>query len=178
LRAPKHEVDERLLVEAAKRDPARFAELYEHNVYKVYAYVSRRVALRHEAEDITSDVFHHAFEHLKTYEWRGTPFIAWLIRIAAHRIVDRWRSASRELGNPAADDAQNFGMEEIVERAALFQLVKRLPHDQRRVLVARFIEEKSIREIAQELGRSEGAIKQLQFRALEKLRASMEGANG
>jgi RNA polymerase sigma-70 factor (ECF subfamily) len=68
-------------------------------------------------------------------------------------------------------------MPDIERRAALFQLVDRLPDDQRRVIVARFVEQKSIRDIAQELKRTEGAIKQLQFRALEKLRATMEGAN-
>lgn len=165
-------------MEAAKRDPARFGELYQQNVYQVYAYVSRRVATREEAEDITSDVFHHALENLKTFEWRGAPFAAWLIRIAAHRIIDRWRSTSRETGNPITEDPKDEHMEEIEERAALFQLVRRLPEDQRRVVVSRFVEEKSIREIAQELGRSEGAVKQLQFRALEKLRASVEGSNG
>jgi RNA polymerase sigma-70 factor (ECF subfamily) len=59
---------------------------------------------------------------------------------------------------------------EIERRAMLFQLVDRLPDDQRLVVVRRFVEQKSIREIAQELGRSEGAVKQLQFRALETLR--------
>jgi RNA polymerase sigma-70 factor (ECF subfamily) len=68
-------------------------------------------------------------------------------------------------------------MGNVEQRAALFQMVDRLPDDQRRVIVARFVEQKSIREIAQDLKRTEGAIKQLQFRALEKLRASMEGAN-
>ena len=174
----KNDADERLLVEAARRDPARFAELYQRNVYQVYAYVSRRVGTREEAEDITADVFHHALENLKTYEWRGTPFAAWLIRIAAHRIIDRWRSTSRETASPITDDPQDCRMEEVEQRAALFQLVNRLPEDQRRVVVLRFVEEKSIREIAQELGRSEGAVKQLQFRALEKLRASVEGSHG
>lgn len=177
----KNDADERLLVEAAKRDPARFAELYQRNVYQVYAYVSRRVDTREEAEDITSDVFHHALANLKAFEWRGAPFAAWLIRIAAHRIVDRWRSTARETGNPVVkdpEDPKDEPMAEIEQRAALFQLVKHLPEDQRRVLILRFVEEKSIREIAQELRRSEGAVKQLQFRALEKLRASVEVANG
>jgi RNA polymerase sigma-70 factor (ECF subfamily) len=180
LKALKSDADERLLIEAAKRDPARFGELYQRNVYQVYAYVSRRVGTREEAEDITSDVFHHALKNLKTFEWRGAPFAAWLIRIAAHRIVDRWRSTSRETGNPIADDAaiEDARMENIEQRAALFQLVKRLPEDQRKVVVWRFVEEKSVREIAQELRRSEGAVKQLQFRALEKLRAGVEGSNG
>jgi RNA polymerase sigma-70 factor (ECF subfamily) len=59
---------------------------------------------------------------------------------------------------------------EVERRAMLFQLVDRLPDDQRLVVVRRFVDQKSIREIAQELGRSEGAVKQLQFRALESLR--------
>jgi len=178
LKALTNDADERLLIEAAKRDPARFGELYQRYVYQVYAYVSRRVGTREEAEDITSDVFHHALENLRKFEWRGAPFAAWLIRIAAHRMIDRWRKTSRETGNPISDDPKDIRMEQIEQRSALFQLVKRLPEDQRRVLVLRFVEEKSIREIAQELRRSEGAVKQLQFRALEKLRASVEGANG
>jgi RNA polymerase sigma-70 factor (ECF subfamily) len=178
LKALKSDADERLLIEAAKRDPARFGELYQRCVYQVYAYVSRRVGTREEAEDITADVFHHALENLKTFEWRGAPFAAWLIRIASHRIIDRWRSTARESGNPVTEDPQDVRMDEIEQRAALSELVKRLPEDQRRVVVLRFVEEKSIREIAQELGRSEGAVKQLQFRALEKLRASVEAGNG
>ena len=178
MKALKNDEDERLLIEAAKRDPARFGELYQRYVYQVYVYVSRRVGTREEAEDVTSDVFHHALENLKSFEWRGVPFAAWLIRIAAHRIIDRWRKTARESGNPITEDPQDPRMEEIEQRAALFQLVKRLPDDQRNVVVLRFVEEKSIRQIAQELGRSEGAVKQLQFRALEKLRASVEGSNG
>jgi RNA polymerase sigma-70 factor (ECF subfamily) len=178
LKVLKKEADERLLVEAAKRDPARFAELYQGNVYQVYAYISRRVGSREEAEDITSDVFHHALANLKSFEWRGAPFAAWLIRIATNRITDRWRKTANEGGNPITDEPKDTRMENIEQRAALFQLVKRLPEDQRRVVVLRFVEEKSIREIAQELRRSEGAVKQLQFRALEKLRASAEGPNG
>lgn len=178
MKALKNDADERLLVESARRDPACFGELYRRYVYQVYAYVSRRVGAREEAEDITSDVFRHALENIKTFEWRGAPFAAWLIRIAAHRIIDRWRSTAREIGKPIADDPKDVRMADIEQRAALFQLVKRLPEDQRRVVMLRFVEDKSIREIAQALGRSEGAVKQLQFRALEKLRASLEGANG
>ena len=172
------ELDEPLLVEAAKRDPARFAELYTRNFHAVYAYVARRVASREEAEDVTSEVFHQALANLKRFEWRGAPFAAWLIRIAANAIADRWRLRARETGDPPDKELSDPSMEGVERRAALFQLVDSLPEDQRRVVVLRFVEEKSIREIAQELQRTEGAIKQLQFRALEKLRASMEGANG
>ena len=178
MKALNKEADERLLVEAAQRSPAHFAELYQRNVYQVYAYVAVRVYSREEAEDITSEVFHHALANIKHFEWRGAPFAAWLIRIAANAVTDRWRLKAREVGNPAVEAAQDLRMEGIEQRAALFQLVGRLPEDQRRVIVARFVEQKSIREIANELHRSEGAVKQLQFRALERLRADMEAANG
>ena len=169
--------DERLRIEAAKRDPARFAELYSRNFHVVYAYVARRTASREEAEDITSEVFHQALANLKRFEWRGAPFAAWLIRIASNAIADRWRLQAREAADPPHQVLSDPRMEGVERQAELFQLVDRLPQDQRRVIVMRFAEQKTIREIAQELKRTEGAIKQLQFRALEKLRADMEGAN-
>ena len=177
MKALNQAADERLRIEAAKRDPARFAELYSRNFHVVYAYVARRTASREEAEDITSEVFHQALANLKRFEWRGAPFAAWLIRIASNAIADRWRLQAREAADPPHQELSDPGMEGVERQAELFQLVDRLPQDQRRVIVMRFAEQKSIREIAQELKRTEGAIKQLQFRALEKLRADMEGAN-
>ena len=173
--------DERLLVEAAQKDPRRFAELYELHFERVYAYVSRRVWERAAAEDITADVFHQALAHLPQFEWRGAPFAAWLYRIAANAIADHGRRRGREGDNPATEPASEAAapdLEAVEARAALFRLVRELPEDQRRVLVERFVAERSIREIAAEMGRSEGAIKQLQFRALETLRARMREGRG
>jgi DNA-directed RNA polymerase specialized sigma24 family protein len=121
------EEQERFLVEAAKKDPARFTELYELNFERVYAFIMRRVGDRDAAEDL----------------------------------------------DPGAEP----NLEAIEQRAQLFRLVDRLPADQRHVIFERFVEQKSIREVAQRLRRSEGAVKQLQFRALEKLRQQMEGAH-
>jgi RNA polymerase sigma-70 factor, ECF subfamily len=124
-------------------------------------------------------VFHRALANLRRFEWRGTPFAAWLLRIAANSIVDRSKRVAREV--PSVDDPPDPGAEpdfEVIEhRAQLFRLVDQLPTDQRHVIFERFVEQKSIREVAQRLGRSEGAVKQLQFRALEKLREQMEGAH-
>jgi len=178
LKALKQEADERLLVEAAQRDSRRFAELYERNFHCVYAYVIRRVQNREEAEDVTSEVFHHALAKIKSFEWRGVPFAAWLVRIATNTIADRWKRVARESADSVPDDIEDKNWDDIERRAALFQLVESLPADQRRVVEMRFVEQKSIRDIAKEIRRTEGAVKQLQFRALEKLRASMEGANG
>jgi RNA polymerase sigma-70 factor (ECF subfamily) len=169
---------ERLRIEAAQRDPGRFAELYEAHFERVYAYVVRRVRDRHEAEDVTSEVFHQALAHLDRFEWRGVPFAAWLYRIAANAIADRWKRVARENPLPAREPAMDPASERIEERASLFRLVAQLPQDQQRVLAMRFTEQKSTREVAQALGRSEGAVKQLQFRALQSLRASMGQADG
>jgi RNA polymerase sigma-70 factor, ECF subfamily len=164
---------ERLLVEAAQRDPARFAALYELSFDLVYAYIARRVGDRATAEDLTSEVFKKALENLPRFTWRGVPFAAWLLRISANMLADRSRHTPRTVEITDVEDAAEsvqFGLEEVEQQARLFRLVDQLPEDQCRVVRLRFAEEKSIREIAQEMGRSEGAVKQLQFRALENLR--------
>ncbi len=174
--------DDRLLVEAAQKDPSRFAELYELNFARVYGYIARRVGDRDTAQDLTSDVFHKALANIHSFEWRGVPFAGWLLRIASNMIVDRSKRGTKEItGQDDLADLPDPGakpkLEEADQCARLFLLVDQLPKDQRRVIGMRFAEEKSIREIAQALGRTEGAVKQLQFRALQNLRSRMEGAN-
>jgi RNA polymerase sigma-70 factor (ECF subfamily) len=182
LKALSKEADERLLIDAAQKDPARFAELYENNFERVYAYVVRRVGDRTETEDLTSEVFHHALANLKRFEWRGVPFAAWLYRIAANLISDRWQRSGREQVASESDfiesePAKSRELDEIEQRATLFRLVNTLPVEQKRVVLLRFVEEKSIKEVAREIRKTEGAVKQLQFRALSTLRTRMEGAD-
>src|SRR6185436_17031835 len=97
------EHDERTLVEAAQRDPSRFADLYERNFYLVYAYVVRRVGDRHHAEDLTADVFREALIGIAKFQWRGVPFAAWLMGIASRVLADYWKRSGRETGNPASE---------------------------------------------------------------------------
>jgi len=181
LKALKKEADERLLIEAAQHDPARFADLYELNFERVYAYVIRRIGNRAETEDLTAEVFHQALANLHRFEWRGIPFSAWLFRIAANLIADRWQRSGREVaddsGKVEAIAAGPAEIEEVERRATLFRLVDTLPSEQKRVVVLRFVEQKSIKEVAQQIRKTEGAVKQLQFRALSTLRARMEGAD-
>ena len=180
MKALKKEADERLLIEAAQRDPARFAELYETHFERVYAYVVKRVQDRAESEDVTADVFHQALANLRKFEWRGIPFAAWLFRIAANLISDRWQRSGREIADDEAIGSAQVSpaeIEEVERRATLFRLVDTLPAEQKRVVVLRFVEQKSIKEVAKEVRKTEGAVKQLQFRALSTLKARMEGAN-
>ena len=178
MKALKKGPDERLLIEAAQKDPARFAQLYDDNFERVYAYVSRRVQNRSDAEDLTAEVFHQALAKIAQFKWRGVPFSAWLYRIAANAIADRWQRAGREKGSPVADDPPDISgrgnPEDLERQARILRLVGELPHDQRRVIQMRFAEEKGIREIARELKRTTGAVKQLQFRGIQNLREQLE----
>lgn len=165
------ESDEHLLIQAAQTEPARFAELYDRNFERIYAFFARRVATREEAQDLTSEVFHQALASLRNFKWQGAPFVAWLYGIAANVLSSHWQ----KLGKHAPlEDADLGGISDEIERNLMLgQLVDSLPPDQRLVITRRFIDQKSIREIAAELGRSEGAIKQLQLRALVNLREQL-----
>jgi RNA polymerase sigma-70 factor (ECF subfamily) len=195
--------EEHRLVEAAQRDLSRFADLYEHYFEIVYAYVARRVRSRAEAEDLTADVFHRALRSLPRFKWTGAPFASWLFRIASNLIADRARREGRESTGSfesiswderSSSDLIDFRssdtgartvstdqrvlqdeLEASERRVQLFLLLNELGDDQRRVLMLRFVEEMSVQEIAVELGRTEGAIRQLQFRALKNLRAKLAG---
>jgi RNA polymerase sigma-70 factor, ECF subfamily len=105
------------------------------------------------------------------------PFSAWLLQIAHNAVADRWQRLARERGEPASDPGEAGNPADADRRAMLADLVARLPRDQQRVVLARFVEQRSVREIAEALGRTEGAVKQLQFRALESLRARMRDAH-
>jgi RNA polymerase sigma-70 factor (ECF subfamily) len=169
---------ERALVEAAQQDPARFAALYDAHFARIYAFAMRRVRDRAAAEDVTAEVFRLALAGIGTFEWRGVPFVAWLYRIAANEIADHRKKAARESGEARVAEAAPDELEIVEQRAQLFRLVDGLPADQRKVIVMRFAEERSVREIATEIGRSEGAVKQLQWRALQTLRARMGTSHG
>ncbi len=174
--------DETLRVEAARKDPGQFASLYEENFERVYAYVARRVKGRAEVEDLTSEVFHRALAGLPRYQSRGSPFSVWLLRIAANAVVDRARRASRRgRHTDGLEPALEPTEPEVVDaedRAFLFRSVAELPADQRKVIELRFAEERSIKEIAAVFGRTEGAVKQLQLRALAALRKKIGTHHG
>jgi RNA polymerase sigma-70 factor, ECF subfamily len=160
-------------IEAAKQDPSQFGRLYEDNFARVYSYIVYRVRNRATAEDLTSEVFSEALAGISRFEWQGVPFSGWLMKIASRAVADHFRRVVVETGSPLAE-LPSSTPDETERNATLYQLVDRLPDTQRQVIHMRFVEQKSIREIAVALGRTEGAVKQLQFRAVETLRAQLE----
>ena len=172
MKTVEREDDERPAIQASQNDGVNFADLYEQNFHRVYAFISRRVVARDQAQDLTAEVFHQALASLGSFRWQGAPFISWLYGIAANVLSAHWQTCGRSPAQLAADWDQG-SPEEIERGAILAELVDSLLPDQRMVIVRRFIEQRSIREVANELGRSEGAVKQLQLRALESLRDKM-----
>jgi RNA polymerase sigma-70 factor, ECF subfamily len=180
------ETEERRLVKAAQQDRACFGDVYERYFELVYGYVARRVRDRAATEDVTSEVFRKALANIDRFKWTGAPFGAWLLRIASNLIADRAKRQAKngvrvdEPGEilsrdaPSASESQQVQLEDAERRAWVIRMVEELPEDQRRVVRMRFAEEKSINEIALEMGRSDGAVKQLQFRAFQNLRAKLE----
>ena len=164
---------ERDLILAAQRDRAAFAPLYERYVDQIHGYIYTLTKDRELADDVTAATFAKALEELPRFEWRGVPYSAWLYRVAANQVArDRrrpgWIELTPQLGDgaPGPEEAALWGDRAAEVRAAVAQL----PADQRQAVLLRFGGELRNREIAEIMGRSEGAVKLLTFRALTALR--------
>ncbi len=161
---------------ARSGDRAAFAELYDTHVDSVYRYLMYRVREPSDAEDLASEVFTRAFANIHRYKWQGKSFLAWLYTIARNAVTDRRRRdrPTVELDNAYGLAAQGPTAHELAVRGedveALRGAVKHLTGEQQEVLVLRFVENLSSREVANILGKNEGAIRALQFRALGRLR--------
>ena len=175
---------EELLVERAKVDPEAFGMLYQQYVDRIYNYIYYRVSNHHDAEDLTARTFQQALTHIGRYVNRGVPFSAWLYRIA-HNIVANWyRSRSRRrfislddliMLSSREKTAPDSIAERNEERAVLLQAIRRLPEDRQQLLILKFTDRYSNREIGRIMGRTEGAIKSLYHRTLLALRDELQG---
>ena len=174
-------MDERALIERARRDRAAFGDLYQRHVDAVYAFAYRRTGSRIEAEDLTAETFRRALEAMPRFQAREAPFRAWLFTIASNLVRDR---ARRREPSEAPGVEPGAGDEAVAreQARALWALVDGLSPAHRRVIVLRFSWELSHAEVAQRLGCSPAAAKQLAHRALAALRrvylAEGAGADG
>jgi RNA polymerase sigma-70 factor (ECF subfamily) len=165
--------EERQLILAAQRDRAAFAPLYERYVDQIFAYVLTLTKDRDRAEDVTAETFARAIDELPRFEWRGVPYSAWLYRVASNLVAhERRRPQWVEL--PLQTSSDDVDPLEEVQRRGEAQVVRaavaELPPDQRQAVLLRFGGELRNAEIAEIMGRSEGAVKLLVFRGLTTLR--------
>jgi RNA polymerase sigma-70 factor (ECF subfamily) len=167
---------ERLLIEAAQRDRAAFAPLYERYVDQIFAYANTLTRNRELAEDVTAATFAKAIEDLPRFEWRGVPYSAWLYRVAANLVARQARRPAwvdLDTHQPVDDASPEHIVEQRAREAEVRAAVAALPDDQRQAVLLRFGGDLRNREIAEIMERSEGAVKLLTFRAMTALRRQL-----
>ncbi len=179
------EVDDIQLLKAAQRGEAEaFGELYERYAGRVFRFLYAHMDNREDAEDITEDVFLRVWKSLSGYREQGVPFLAYLFRIARNALIDHYRRSGGAKKDVALEDLplkdhKPDPVETVMinlEHQKLRQTLEHLREDYRTVLVLRFLGELSPEETAHAMGRSSGAIRVLQHRALTALRSLMEDA--
>lgn len=168
------------LIRGAKRgESGCFNELYSHYLTPIYRFIYMKVSSREEAEDLTHEVFLSAWQNIKRYRSRGFPFSSWLYQIARNRVIDSYRLKKTfvdlEEVDAKADPIEIRGAIELAieNDMTLDQVrvaIKNLHPDQQDVVLMRFMEDMPYETIASAMGKSEGAVRLIQHRALKSLR--------
>ncbi|MBN2238355.1 MAG: RNA polymerase sigma factor [Dehalococcoidales bacterium] len=185
--------NEKQLVENSKTDPESFAKLYDYYYPQIFRYIQRRTGSIGTAQDITSEVFFKALNNIAKFRWRGIPFSAWLYRIANNEIANNTRKRKHRLLNLEAisgscdlasipddtsieDELINAEAElnRYKEYLVVQENISMLSRKYQEVIMLRFFENKSIKEIQEILGKREGTVKSLLHRGLQKLKTMME----
>jgi RNA polymerase sigma-70 factor (ECF subfamily) len=174
--------DLRLLVEQAQQgNRDALEELYLLHFDRIYSYLHMSVGNRHDAEDLTTQVFVKMLESIGKFRWRSAPFSAWLFRIAHNLAMDHFRANKRwqpEEDVPEPDPGDRSAAEEealeSIGRESMLEMIGKLSHEQQQVLTLKFVFNFSNAEAATILGKTEGAIKSLQHRALASLQRQLQ----
>jgi RNA polymerase sigma-70 factor (ECF subfamily) len=170
----------RRLVDGAKRgDRKALEELYLLHFDRIYSYLHMSVGNRHDAEDLTNQTFIKMLESIDRFVWRQAPFSAWLFRIAHNLAMDHFRAGRRwqPEEEPERPDAIEVSAEDealqSIGRESMLAMIESLSLDQQQVLMLKFVFNFSNGDAAAILGKTEGAIKSLQHRALASLQRRM-----
>ena len=172
--------DIELVLRAKSGDHSAFAQIYEHYAPAIYRYIYFRVGEVELAEDLRAEVFLRMYEGLHRYEDRGWPISAWLYRIAHDRTIDIIRGRRKRQQIPlevwgGTCDGPEGSVGVQLEYEEMKRTLNDLTADQRQVIQMRFMADMSIQEVAQTLGRTEGAVKALQHRGLQTMARRMQG---
>ncbi|MGZ4352706.1 MAG: sigma-70 family RNA polymerase sigma factor [Gaiellaceae bacterium] len=170
-----------LVQRAQKGDRDALEELYLIHFDRIYSYLHVSVGNRHDAEDLTTQTFLKMLESIGRFKWQSAPFSAWLFRIAHNLAMDHFRAARRwqpeeEPPEPPADESTSaeMGALDSIGRKSMLELIQDLSGEQQQVLTLKFVFNFSNGEVATILGKTEGAIKSLQHRALASLQKQLE----
>jgi RNA polymerase sigma-70 factor (ECF subfamily) len=170
--------EESLVRRAQNRDQEAFTQLYEEHFDKIYRYIALRIGNEAEAEDMTQQVFLNALQSISSFRWKGVPFSSWLFRIAHNQAVDYLRRKKRTavpLDESVAsnDNTPQVIAEQKLDIERLLSATQKLTDAQREVISLRFTSELSIAQVAEIMGKSQGAVKALQHSAIVALRRTL-----
>ncbi|MEK8172021.1 ECF subfamily RNA polymerase sigma factor, BldN family [Streptomyces sp. M19] len=180
-RRPSADSDSRRMMDLVERAQAgeadAFGRLYDHYADTVYRYIYYRVGGRATAEDLTSETFLRALRRIGTFTWQGRDFGAWLVTIARNLVADHFKSSRFRLEVTTgemldANEVERSPEDSVLEslsNAALLQAVRKLNPQQQECVTLRFLQGLSVAETARVMGKNEGAIKTLQYRAVRTL---------
>jgi RNA polymerase sigma-70 factor (ECF subfamily) len=169
--------EEKLIQDAVKvGDSSAFGKLYDHYQPMIYRFVLVKVGRREEAEDITHQVFLQAWQNIRTYRHRGYPFGSWLYRIARNQVIDHYRAQKDDVALDTLD-GENVSFQTNqpdislrIDMEKVMVAIRELKPEYQDAVIFRFIEDLSIRETADAMHKTEGAVKLIQHRAIEELR--------
>ena len=177
--------DERNLITEAKGGEAEaFGRLYDYYLPMIYRFILLKVGHREEAEDLTHQVFLKAWQNMSNYSEKGFPFSSWLYRIAKNSIIDHYRRAK-----PSTNIDDLVNIEELISRpdigkidekeelAKIMKSIGKLKETEKDVIIMRFVEDLSVKEVSDALNKSEGAVKVIQHRAIKKLQELLQKDN-
>lgn len=174
--------EEELLIQKAKSgDEEAFRALYDTYITPIYRFVFLKVQQRQDAEDITQHTFVSAWENIRTYEHRGFPFSSWLYRIAGNAVIDHFRTHRHTIDVDAVPedflahhDETESELDTSIEMKEVRIALQSLEPDQQNVIIMKFVEDLSNKEIAAALQKSEGAIRVIQHRALKQVKTIID----
>jgi len=166
---------------AKKGGSEDFGLLYDHYVPQIYRFVLLKVSHKHEAEDLTHEIFLSAWKNIDSYKYRGLPFSSWLYQIARNRVIDYYRTKKEQLSIENVNenefrivDNTEQNLDQQVALNKIRQALPQLKEDQQQIIILRFIEDLSPAEISEIMDKSEGAIRLIQHRAIKKLKEIFE----
>ena len=171
-------MEEDLLIKKAQDGEAEaFGQLYDHYLPKIYRFVFIKVSSQTDAEDLTQQIFLNAWQNIKSFQFQGFSISSWFYRIAYNEVVDFYRTRKHHepietlpeeilSESPGTDQA----FDQNIEIGKIKIALQKLEGDQQNVLLMKFVDELSNKEIAQALNKSEGAIRVIQHRGLKQLK--------
>lgn len=168
--------EEQLIKKTVRGDSSAFGSLYDHYQPMIYRFVLVKLGRREDAEDITHQVFLSAWQNIGSYKHRGHPFGSWLYQIARNQVVDHYRAKKNEASIESVDPeyfvvpaSAQFDLATKLEMEKVRAAIVKLKPDYQDVIILRFVEDLPLRETAEAMQKTEGAVKLMQHRAIKEL---------